>query len=177
MIARAAALLVLALLGNQAWAATCAEVWNDPTLEPDPNTACLRWEAPTQNVDGSPLTDLSGYRIFWGSSSRNYTDNQDVPDATQLRITMTIVIDPSQGDQTLFFAMTAYDEGNPAPGYQAGDPDATPPIPGDNESAFSNEVAKIIRFLPDQVPPGEPQQLEIELNIQIVVPGGELVHP
>lgn len=25
------------------------------------------WTAPTQNTDGSPLTDLTGYRIEWGS--------------------------------------------------------------------------------------------------------------
>lgn len=27
----------------------------------------VTWTAPTQNTDGSPLTDLTGYRIEWGS--------------------------------------------------------------------------------------------------------------
>jgi hypothetical protein len=26
----------------------------------------LTWEAPTENVDGTPLTDLAGYKIYWG---------------------------------------------------------------------------------------------------------------
>jgi len=32
----------------------------------------LSWVAPTQNTDGSPLMDLAGYKIFYGTSSRNY---------------------------------------------------------------------------------------------------------
>lgn len=32
----------------------------------------LNWVAPTQNTDGSPLTDLAGYKIFYGTSSGNY---------------------------------------------------------------------------------------------------------
>jgi hypothetical protein len=27
----------------------------------------VKWVAPTQNTDGSPLTNLAGYRIEWGS--------------------------------------------------------------------------------------------------------------
>ena len=33
----------------------------------------LNWIAPTQNADGSPLTDLAGYKIFYGTSSRDYS--------------------------------------------------------------------------------------------------------
>jgi hypothetical protein len=33
----------------------------------------LSWIAPTQNADGSALTDLAGYKIFYGTSSRNYS--------------------------------------------------------------------------------------------------------
>nr|AFI78769.1 fibronectin type III domain protein [uncultured bacterium ws198A12] len=33
----------------------------------------LSWVAPTQNADGSPLTDLAGYKIFYGKSSRTYS--------------------------------------------------------------------------------------------------------
>jgi hypothetical protein len=29
----------------------------------------LAWDAPTANVDGSPLTDLAGYRIYFGQTS------------------------------------------------------------------------------------------------------------
>jgi hypothetical protein len=32
-------------------------------------SATLSWEAPTTNTNGSALTDLAGYRIYYGSSS------------------------------------------------------------------------------------------------------------
>lgn len=41
------------------------------------------WDAPTQNEDGSPLTDLGGYMIFCGNESGNYTIAKDagyIPD-------------------------------------------------------------------------------------------------
>lgn len=35
----------------------------------------LNWHAPTQNEDGSTLTDLAGYRIYWGTDPGIYTDS------------------------------------------------------------------------------------------------------
>jgi len=35
----------------------------------------LSWTAPTQNNNGTPLTDLAGYRIYWGLASGSYTDS------------------------------------------------------------------------------------------------------
>jgi len=32
----------------------------------------LTWTPPTQNTDGSPLTDLAGYRIYWGNGGGVY---------------------------------------------------------------------------------------------------------
>ncbi|MEM8766641.1 MAG: hypothetical protein AAGE43_04305 [Pseudomonadota bacterium] len=80
-------------------------------------TATLNWQAPTENVDGSALTDLAGYRVYYGDASRSYTEMTDVanPGATSVNLTL-----PS-GDY--YVAMTALDaEGN--------------------ESAYSNEVLK-----------------------------------
>lgn len=34
----------------------------------------LAWNAPTQNADGSPLTNLAGYRIHYGTSTGDYSD-------------------------------------------------------------------------------------------------------
>lgn len=34
----------------------------------------LSWEAPTQNTDGSQLTDLAGYRIYYGVDSGNLSN-------------------------------------------------------------------------------------------------------
>ena len=33
-------------------------------------SATLSWTAPTQNTDGSPPTNLAGYRIYWGTQQR-----------------------------------------------------------------------------------------------------------
>jgi hypothetical protein len=41
----------------------------------------LRWNAPTQNVDGSPLTDLAGYRIYYGTASGDYTETIEINSA------------------------------------------------------------------------------------------------
>jgi Putative Ig domain len=37
--------------------------------------ATLSWAAPTQNTDGSPLTDLAGYRIYFGTSAANLSQS------------------------------------------------------------------------------------------------------
>jgi hypothetical protein len=79
----------------------------------------LGWEPPTENVDGSPLEDLAGYRIYYGQFSGSYTDELAVsdPDTSQYDVPL-----PSG---SYYFAMTALDvEGN--------------------ESAYSNEVVKVV---------------------------------
>jgi hypothetical protein len=35
----------------------------------------LSWTPPTTNTDGSALTDLAGYKIYWGPSAGNYTNS------------------------------------------------------------------------------------------------------
>ena len=35
----------------------------------DTGSATLSWQAPTTNTDGSALTDLAGYRIYFGTSA------------------------------------------------------------------------------------------------------------
>lgn len=67
----------------------------------------IRWQAPTQNVDGSPLTDLAGYVIYWGEQSRRYESSVVIDSAATTRW----VADISPG--TYYFALTAVDlEGN-----------------------------------------------------------------
>ena len=62
----------------------------------------LTWLAPTQNVDGTPLTDLAGYRIYYGNVSRQYDYTRDIDGAG----IMTAVIDNlTQG--TWYFAASA----------------------------------------------------------------------
>ena len=61
----------------------------------------LSWAAPTLNEDGTALTDLAGYRIYYGTSSRNYTDQIPVDKGTT-----TLVVDNLTPD-TYYFAATA----------------------------------------------------------------------
>jgi len=39
----------------------------------------LKWTFATTNLDGSPLTDLAGAKVYYGTSSSNYTHVIDVP--------------------------------------------------------------------------------------------------
>lgn len=41
------------------------------TTAPTTGAITLTWEAPTTNADGSALTNLAGYRIYYGTSSTN----------------------------------------------------------------------------------------------------------
>jgi hypothetical protein len=41
-------------------------------------TATISWIPPTQNTDGSPLTDLGGYRIYYGTNQNNLTQMAEV---------------------------------------------------------------------------------------------------
>ena len=79
----------------------------------------LSWVAPEENVDGSNLTDLAGYRIYYGTESRSYSEVIDVPDPA----TTTHAFTASSGDY--YITMTALDaEGN--------------------ESAYANEIMRTI---------------------------------
>ncbi len=38
-------------------------------------SATLNWQPPTQNEDGTPLIDLAGYNIYWGTTPGNYPNS------------------------------------------------------------------------------------------------------
>lgn len=65
-------------------------------------TATLSWQAPTTNTDGAALTDLSGYRIYYG------TDAEELTESVQLTSVglQTYVID-GLGTGTWYFAIKA----------------------------------------------------------------------
>ena len=63
----------------------------------------LNWVAPTQNADGSPLMDLAGYKIYYGTNSRNY-DHEIHIDSSGIT---TYVVDNLVPD-TYFFAATSF---------------------------------------------------------------------
>jgi len=48
---------------------------------PTTGTATLNWVAPTENTDGTPLTDLAGYTIRYGTQIDAMTQSIDVRSA------------------------------------------------------------------------------------------------
>lgn len=88
----------------------------------------LAWDAPTTNEDGTPLTDLKGYKIYYGHKAGTYTINIDVGNVTTYKVTKL-------PDGKYFFAATAYD------------------ITG-NESAYSNEVQAVLDTVGPKPPSG-----------------------
>jgi len=63
----------------------------------------LSWQAPTENADGSQLVDLKGYKVHYGSASKNYSDTIQVSNPG---ITTYMVENLKAGQY--YFAVTAY---------------------------------------------------------------------
>ena len=81
----------------------------------------LVWDAPSSNTDGSPATDLAGYKIYYGTVSGNYTASIDVGNSTSIPLTTLSSSVPVSG--LYYIAVTVYDTAG-------------------NESAYSNEISK-----------------------------------
>ncbi len=64
-------------------------------------TATLSWDVPTTNADGTPLTDLAGFKVYYGNASGNYTTIIDVGNTTTY-----VVSNLSPGPH--YFTVTAY---------------------------------------------------------------------
>jgi hypothetical protein len=82
-------------------------------------TITLAWDASTTNTDGTPLTDLAGYKIYYGPTSGSYTNTLDVGDVT------TSEVNKLTDGLTYYFAVSAYNSAGA-------------------ESSFSNEVSKTL---------------------------------
>lgn len=81
----------------------------------------ISWDPPTTTADGSPLTDLAGYTIYYGTTSRQYTQSIRVGNPG---ISSYYVDGLAPG--TYYFAVAGFDGAN-------------------NESALSNEASGTIR--------------------------------
>src|ERR1700676_608093 len=68
-----------------------------------PGTVTLTWIAPTGNTNGTPLTDLAGYHIHYGTSQDNLTN---VIELAGTGTTEYEVAGLAPG--TYYFAVTAY---------------------------------------------------------------------
>ena len=65
-------------------------------------SATLTWTPPTTNTDGSPLTNLAGYKVYWGPSAGNYPNSTTLNSAG---LTSYVVTNLVPG--TWFFVATA----------------------------------------------------------------------
>ena len=63
----------------------------------------LSWTAPTMNSDGTALTDLAGYTLYYGTSSRNYTNEIRIDNPG-----MTTYVVDGLAPNTYFFAAKAF---------------------------------------------------------------------
>ena len=82
--------------------------------------ATLSWTAPSTSVDNSPLTDLAGYRIHYGTSVGSYPNKKTINNSG---VTTAMVENLAPGVWN--FVVTAFDTSG-------------------NESAFSNVASKTI---------------------------------
>jgi hypothetical protein len=92
------------------------------------SSAILYWDAPTNNEDGTPLTDLDGYWLYYGTSSGYYSNKVNVGNVA------TYQLGNLAEGHTYYFAVTAYDTSG-------------------NESTSSYEVSKTISPPTDTSPP------------------------
>jgi hypothetical protein len=65
-------------------------------------SATLSWTPPTQNTDGSQLTDLAGFKVYWGPAAGNYPNSATL---TNPGLTSYVVENLVPG--TYFFAASA----------------------------------------------------------------------
>src|SRR3990167_8212526 len=103
------------------------------------NKTLFYWTPPTTNVDGTPLTDLSGYKVYCGNSTGNYTIAKDtrmqLPKVSgEVEYLISNVI-PAAGDKQWFCALAAYDDAG-------------------NESGYSNEISFFLDAVQPDVPTG-----------------------
>lgn len=87
------------------------------------NSATLSWEKPTTNQDGSSLTDLAGYQIYYGQTTPVTRDNSQSILVWDQNETSYVVAELAPG--IYHFAVTAVD------------------LLG-NESPMSDEVSKTV---------------------------------
>ena len=83
-------------------------------------SATLSWQPPTTNTDGTALTNLAGYKIYWGTSPGNYSSSATINNSG-----ITTYVVESLTPNTYYFAVKAVNGSG-------------------TESVFSNAVSKTI---------------------------------
>ena len=72
---------------------------------PSAGSATLAWQPPSQNTNGSMLTNLAGYHIYYGTAPNNLAQTVNVPNPGVTRYVLSGLT-----AATWYFQMTAYDK-------------------------------------------------------------------
>ena len=80
----------------------CSDHGSNPLIPNQVGSATLSWTPPTQNTDGSPLTDLASYKIYYGNESGNYHTSIQINNNG-----MTVYVVKHLPSNTYYFVMTA----------------------------------------------------------------------
>ncbi|MGP8164053.1 MAG: fibronectin type III domain-containing protein [Steroidobacteraceae bacterium] len=82
------------------------------TVQPvtPPGTASLSWSPPTENTDGTPLTNLAGYVVYYGTSSTALTNQIFVASASATGVEIAN-LSPGNWQFEVVSINTAYVEG------------------------------------------------------------------
>jgi hypothetical protein len=84
-------------------------------------SATLTWLPPTTNTNGTPLTNLAGFKVYWGTSPGNYTSS-----VTVMNPGLATYVVGSLTPNTYYFTVTALNSSGA-------------------ESVFSNAASKTIQ--------------------------------
>jgi putative Ig domain-containing protein len=76
---------------------------NAPAANSDGPTVALDWHPPTENTDGTALTNLKGYKLHYGTKTKTYTESIVIDNPGVLSY---VVDDLPKG--TYYFALTAF---------------------------------------------------------------------
>jgi len=63
----------------------------------------LSWQAPTENEDGTPLTDLAGYKLYWGTTAGQYPSSVTIDNPGVLSYVLE-----NLAPNTYYFVATAF---------------------------------------------------------------------
>ena len=78
------------------------------------NAVTIFWQAPTENTDGSVLGNLSGYKIYYGEASGEYSSSIDVANPG---LTSYVVQNLPAGQY--YFAVTSYNSAGVESGFSS----------------------------------------------------------
>jgi hypothetical protein len=134
----------LSAINFMVWFVACFVLMSAATAQTSCGGAALSYTAPTQNTDGTPLTNLAGYRVVYGTSAANLTQTIQIanPSVTSYCVT-------GLSPATYYFGVKAYNsEGT--------------------ESDVSNVVSKVITNTPTPVRPAAPATLTVAAGALIV---------